>query len=103
MAVARLHSAAAELDAVGIASAVLLLLVVIALGIALRAAAITPLTRLAGDARRVADGDFDHEVDPSGPQEVHELAVDVNRMRDRILRELSAVRRGEHQPRGSRP
>ena len=37
-------------------------------------------------------GDFDHDVDPSGPREVHTLAVDVNRMRERILRELSAVR-----------
>ena len=93
LAVAKLHSAAVVLDEVGIASAALLLLVATALGVALRAAAITPLTRLAGDARRVADGDFDHEVDPSGPQEVHELATDVNRMRRRILSELSAVRR----------
>jgi signal transduction histidine kinase len=92
MAVSSLHTAAAVLDWIGIASAVMLLLVVTALGLALRAAAVAPLTRLASDARRVADGDFDHEVDPSGPREVHELATDVNRMRGRILRELSAVR-----------
>ena len=91
IAVARLHTTASTLDVVGIASGIVLLVVVIALGLALRAAAITPLTRLTGDARRVADGDFDHEVDPSGPQEVHELATDVNRMRRRILSELSAV------------
>jgi signal transduction histidine kinase len=91
-AVARLHTAAAVLDSVAIAAAVLLLLMVIALGIALRAAAVAPLTRLAGDARRVADGNFDHDVDPSGPREVHELATDVNRMRGRILSELAAVR-----------
>jgi signal transduction histidine kinase len=54
--------------------------------------AIRPLTRLAGDARQVAGGDFDHEVDPAGPREVHTLAVDMNQMRERILRELSAVR-----------
>ena len=91
-AVIRLNSAASALDAIGIASAAALLLLVLALGVGLRTAAITPLTRLAGDARRVAGGDFDHEVDPSGPREVHTLAVDVNRMRQRILRELSAVR-----------
>ncbi len=91
VAVGRLRTAASGLDTIGIASAVVLLLVVIALGLAMRAAAITPLTRLARDARRVAGGDFDHEVDPSGPREVHELAMDVNRMRVRILRELSAV------------
>ncbi len=91
-AVAELHTAAVVLDVVGIASAVILLLVVIALGVSIRAAAIRPITRLAADARQVAGGDFDHEVDPSGPREVHTLAVDVNRMRERILRELSAVR-----------
>jgi light-regulated signal transduction histidine kinase (bacteriophytochrome) len=87
-----LNSSEQLLDITGIASAVALILVVLALGASLRAAAISPLTRLAGDARRVAGGDFEHEVDPSGPSEVHTLAVDVNRMRGRILRELSAVR-----------
>ncbi len=91
LAVAQLNSSAVVLDSVGIGSAVALLLVIIALGVGLRTAAITPLTRLAGDARRVAGGEFSHEVDPSGPREVHTLAVDVNRMRERILRELSAV------------
>jgi signal transduction histidine kinase len=91
LAVSQLHTSAVILDWVGIASAVALLLVLIALGIGLRMAAISPLTRLAADARRVADGDFSHEVDPSGPREVHTLAVDMNRMRQRILKELSEV------------
>jgi len=91
-AVAQLRDAANVLDVVGIVSAVMLLLVVTALGVAIRAAAIRPVTRLAADARQVASGDFDHEVDPAGPREVHTLAVDVDRMRQRILRELSAVR-----------
>ena len=92
LALTRLSSSKEVLDIVGITSAIALALVVLALGASLRAAAISPLTRLAADARRVAGGDFDHEVDPSGPSEVHALAVDVNRMRERILRELSAVR-----------
>jgi signal transduction histidine kinase len=91
-AVANLHGSAIVLDVVGIASALVLILVVTALGMGIRAAAIRPITRLAADARQVAGGNFDHEVDPGGPREVHTLAVDVNRMRERILRELSAVR-----------
>jgi signal transduction histidine kinase len=91
-ALSQLRGSADVLDVTGIVSAVVLILVVVALGLALRAAAIRPLTRLASDARQVAGGDFDHEVDPSGPREVHTLAVDMNRMRRRILRELSAVR-----------
>jgi signal transduction histidine kinase len=91
-AVSLLRGSADVLDVTGVVCAIALILVVVALGVALRAAAIRPLTRLAGDARQVAGGDFDHEVDPGGPREVHTLAVDVNRMRERILRELSAVR-----------
>ncbi len=91
-ATARLKSSAAALDVTGIASAVLLLLVVGVLGVGILAAATRPIARLANDARQVAGGDFDHQVDPGGPREVHNLAVDVNRMRERILLELSAVR-----------
>ena len=90
--VARLSTDSDVLDVTGIASAVVLLLGLVALGIALRAAAIRPLARLASDARQVAAGDLEHDVDPSGPREVHTLATDVNRMRERVLRELSAVR-----------
>jgi signal transduction histidine kinase len=91
IAIARLSSAVTALDATEIASGVVLLLGLIALGVGLRTAAIRPLVRLAGEARQVAGGDLQHEVDPSGPREVHTLAVDVNRMRERVLRELSAV------------
>jgi light-regulated signal transduction histidine kinase (bacteriophytochrome) len=80
------------LDVTSISIAVALLLVVTAVALIVRAAAIRPLTRLAAEARVVADGEFEHVVDPSGPREVHDLAVDVNRMRERILQELSAVR-----------
>jgi signal transduction histidine kinase len=90
-AIGALHSSATVLNVTGIAIAIALLLVVGAVAIGLRTAAIRPLTRLASDARQVASGDFKHEVDASGPTEVHELAVDVNRMRQRILLELSAV------------
>jgi signal transduction histidine kinase len=87
-----LGTATTILDVTAITIAVVLLLGLIALGIGLRSAAIRPLARLASDARQVAGGDLEHEVDPSGPREVHTLAVDVDRMRERVLRELSAVR-----------
>jgi signal transduction histidine kinase len=90
-AVSQLNSSAVVLDTAGIGSAIALLLMLTALGVGLWTAAVTPLTRLAGNARRVAGGEFSHEVDPSGPREVHTLAVDVNKMRERVLTELSAV------------
>src|SRR6202034_3124027 len=65
--------------------------VVVGLALVLRRTAIRPVHVLAAEARRVADGDFGHEVAQAGPQEIRDLAADVNSMRLRILRELSAV------------
>jgi signal transduction histidine kinase len=91
-AVAALNDSATALDAVFIAVAVGLAVIVVVLALGLRAAAIRPLHRLAAQARRVADGDFEHEVSLSGPREVTNLAADVNTMRERILQELAATR-----------
>ncbi len=89
--VANLHHAAAVLVAVCVGIAAALLIIVIGLAFALRVAAIRPLSRLAAEARQVAAGDFGHEVAQSGPREVRELGTDVNRMRERILQELSSL------------
>jgi signal transduction histidine kinase len=91
-AVAALNDSADVLDGVLIAVAAGLALVVVLLAIGLRAAAIKPVYQLAAQARRVADGDFEHEVSLSGPREVTELAEDVNRMRERILLALAQAR-----------
>jgi signal transduction histidine kinase len=91
-ALAGLNDAAAVLDAAGIGIAAGLLLVVILLTLGVRNAAVLPLSRLAADARQIADGDFDHELTQSGPREVRQLAADVASMRERILTELSALR-----------
>lgn len=88
---ASLNSAADTVDITLIVIGVILLLLVAAVATVLRAAAIGPLTRLAREARQVAAGDFGHEVTPVGPREAADLALDVNRMRERILSELSAV------------
>jgi light-regulated signal transduction histidine kinase (bacteriophytochrome) len=69
-----------------------LLVILVVLAFVLEISVIRPLSRLAGDARQVADGDFAHHVDPGGPQEVRATGTDVNRMRERILAELSAAR-----------
>jgi signal transduction histidine kinase len=90
-AVARLNGAGTTLDVVFIVIAAGLVLSVILFALGLRAA-IKPLHRLAEQARRVADGDFGHEVTVAGPREVTDLAVDVNTMRERILDELAATR-----------
>jgi signal transduction histidine kinase len=91
-AVAALNDSAAVLDGVFIAVAVGLAVTVVLLALGLRATAIRPLHRLAAEARRVADGDFGHEVTLTGPREVSNLAADVNTMRERILDELAATR-----------
>jgi signal transduction histidine kinase len=90
-ALASLNSAGRTVDITLIVIGVILLLLVAAVATVLRAAAIGPLTRLAREARQVAAGDFGHEVTPVGPREAADLALDVNRMRERILSELSAV------------
>jgi signal transduction histidine kinase len=91
-AVATLNDASTALDAVFIAVAIGLAVIVVLLALGLRARAIRPLHALAAQARRVADGDFTREVSVRGPREVTDLAADVNTMRERILHELSATR-----------
>jgi signal transduction histidine kinase len=91
-AVAGLNGSAATLNAICLGIGISLLVILIVIAFILEISAIRPLSRLAADARTVADGDFTHHVDPGGPQEVRTTGIDVNRMRERILAELSAVR-----------
>jgi signal transduction histidine kinase len=91
-ALSSLDGAATELHVALLAIAIGLAVVVAVLAAILRATAIRPVHVLAAEARRVADGDFDHEVAQTGPREIQGLAADANSMRVRILRELSAVR-----------
>ena len=74
---------------------VLILVAVLAAALVLRGAVIAPLSRLAGDVRRVAEGDFDQPVASSGPREVAELGTDVEAMRERIVAEVAALRDAE--------
>jgi signal transduction histidine kinase len=90
-ALSSLDRASSETDSVLLAIAIGLVSVVVVLAIVLRAA-IRPVGLIGAQARAVADGDFTHEVIQRGPREISDLAADVNIMRERILRELSAVR-----------
>jgi light-regulated signal transduction histidine kinase (bacteriophytochrome) len=87
---ARSHDTVLAAAFIAVAGLLVVLVVLLALGV--RAAVTAPLSQLAAAARRVADGDFGHEVRPSGPREIRDLGQDVNRMRERILQELSTVR-----------
>ena len=91
-AVSGLNNSATALNAICIGIGLALLVILIVLAFSLEISVIRPLSRLAADARQVADGDFAHHVDPGGPQEVRTVGMDVNRMRERILAELSAAR-----------
>ncbi len=86
-----LRHATTLLVVVAIAIAIVLVLIVAVLAIVLWGGVLRPVNELTAQVRRVADGEFEHPVAHSGPREVRELGVDVNRMRARILHELSAL------------
>ncbi|TDB70283.1 ATP-binding protein, partial [Micromonospora sp. KC721] len=80
----------------------LVLLLIIAAAVVVVAGAMTvvsldrvvmrPLTRLVLEVREVANGDYRHRIEGSGPPELRQLAVDVDAMRQKIARELDEVR-----------
>jgi signal transduction histidine kinase len=78
---------------VGVVSGALALVVVIAIliGLTLRREVMAPLLALGTDSRRVADGDLEHPVARTGPQEIADLAVDIDAMRARIVADLRAI------------
>ena len=78
-----------------IGGGVFILLAVLVAGYALRRVVVLPSGRLAHDVREVARGEFDRELDPSGPKEIHELGEDVDAMRARIVAEVAALRDAE--------
>jgi hypothetical protein len=62
-----------------------------ALQLALRRWVTRPLARLGDDSRLVAGGELSRPITPGGPLEIHALSHDIEAMRDRIVRELTAV------------
>jgi signal transduction histidine kinase len=50
-----------------------------------------PVVDLAAEVRRVANGDYEHEISGGGPPELARLARDVNAMRKQIAADLTEV------------
>ncbi|WP_422745858.1 sensor histidine kinase [Micromonospora sp. WMMD754] len=53
---------------------------------------IRPLAGLVGQVREVAEGDYQHHIEGSGPPEFRRLADDIDLMRQKIAQELDEVR-----------
>ena len=87
-----LADAATFLSASFAAIALLVLAALITTTIMLRRTVTLPIGALGRRVRRVARGEFDREVRSRGPRDIVALAADIDTMRERILRELSASR-----------
>ena len=87
----RLRHAAALAQWAVIFTAALILAAAAAAALTLRRVVALPLSHLARDARRVARGEFAHEVAVEGPRDIQGLSTDVESMRRRIISELDTV------------
>ncbi|MFB6510390.1 CHASE3 domain-containing protein [Streptomyces virginiae] len=56
---------------------------------ALRRGVTTPLEQLGSDARKIAGGDFEHPITPTGPADLRRLSGEIDFMRRRLVRELA--------------
>ncbi|MCW2968527.1 MAG: multi-sensor signal transduction histidine kinase, partial [Solirubrobacteraceae bacterium] len=87
----RLDSDTTRLQSVIGGGLLLVVLVGILLWVALRRWVTGPLIRLGEGADRVAEGELDHVIDPAGPAELQQLALRIEQMRSRIVRDLARV------------
>jgi signal transduction histidine kinase len=71
--------------------AIVLLLIVLGTGLALRVLVSRPLSRLTTAARQVAGGDLEHPLSLFGPRDIVRMAADVDAMRQRLLAELESI------------
>ena len=74
-----------------IAAALVVIVAGVLLAVLLRYLVTNPVRRLAGEVRRVADGEYRHAVATDGPSEVAALARDVDGMRRKIVDDLAEV------------
>ncbi|HST66792.1 MAG TPA: ATP-binding protein [Mycobacteriales bacterium] len=87
-----LDDAAARLSTVAVLIGVALVALLFVLAFGLRRVVERPLSRLAGDVRQVADGDFEAQLHGTGPREIVGLGADVEAMRRQIVTEFTALR-----------
>ncbi|EWM17820.1 ATP-binding protein [Kutzneria sp. 744] len=88
---ARLATAADNLVVVGVIVAVALLALIVLLALLAHFGVVRPVSKLAGEVRLVADGQFQRKVSGSGPREIASLAADVDLMRLHIVDELDTL------------
>jgi signal transduction histidine kinase len=69
----------------------------VALILALQTTVVGPITELADQVRRVAQGRYDTEIASNGPPELQHLAGDVDSMRRQIAADLAEVEAARHQ------
>jgi CHASE3 domain sensor protein len=94
---ADLASAAASLTRALVFAAILLALALLAIAIIGRQVIAVPIARLARQTRAVASGELHRVIEPSGPSDIERLGRDVESMRERIVRDLEAVRAAEEE------
>jgi signal transduction histidine kinase len=90
--VARLTANSDRIVQLLIAAALVVILAGVLLALLLRYLVTNPVRRLAGEVRRVADGEYEHGVGTEGPFEVAALAQDIDGMRRKIVTDLAEVR-----------
>ena len=90
-----LDDAAGVVSVMYVGAGILILVALLTAGLVLRRVVIAPLTRLTGDVRAVAGGDFGRAVGSPGPRELAALGADVEAMRVRIVAEVAALRDAE--------
>ena len=87
-ALRRLHAATTAVIVVAITGAVALIAAAAAAWAAMNSWVTRPLALLRNEAQVVASGGLDHELKVSGPQEIMELAADLEAMRRQLLASL---------------
>jgi signal transduction histidine kinase len=90
------HSASQVLSLLVLAAIVVVLAGVL-LALLMARLVTRPVVELAGEVRRVARGEYDLEIDVTGPPEVARLSGDINAMRQQIVADLATVRRARLQ------
>ncbi|MEU8264186.1 ATP-binding protein [Micromonospora sp. NPDC048999] len=88
----RLNRTSNELVVLLIAAALVVAVAGAVLLLSLDRMLIGPLAALVEQVRKVADGDYRHHIEGSGPPEFRRLAEDVDGMRQKIAQELDEVR-----------
>ena len=94
---ADLAGAAASLTRALVFAAILLALALVAIAVIGRQVIAVPIARLARQTRAVAGGELHRAIEPSGPSDIERLGRDVESMRERIVRDLEAVRAAEEE------